>query len=221
MTLDAQTIAQAKSKLYSAVMSDVLDDLGYRDQAVKPHIRPLDEDLVMFGQARTGSYREVYHIEPGENPYELEIALIDDLKPGEVVVLGCGGSDRIAPWGELLTTASRARGAVGCLTDGMVRDVRFIREMKFPVFAGAIGPLDSKGRGVMTDLDKPVLCGGVLINPGDYILGDVDGVVAVPQEVAAEAIEKALAKAQGEDKMRRELAEGAYLKDMFEKYGIL
>ena len=221
MTLDPHLIDQAKGKLYTAVLSDVLDDLGYRDQAVKPHIRPLDESLVMFGRARTGSYREVYHIEPGENPYELEIALIDDLKPGQVVVLGCGGSDRIAPWGELLTTASRARGAVGCLTDGLVRDVRFIREMTFPVFAGAIGPLDSKGRGVMTDLDKPVLCGGVLVNPGDYILGDVDGVIVIPQAIAAEAIDRALAKAQGEDKMRQELAEGAYLKDMFNKYGIL
>ena len=114
--------------LYTAVLSDVLDELGYRRQAFPPSIRPLDDELVLVGFARTGIYREVCQALPGDNPYELEIKLIDSLGPRDVVVLGCGGSQRIAPWGELLTTASRVRGATGCVTDGFVRDIKAIRK---------------------------------------------------------------------------------------------
>src|ERR671913_594694 len=177
---DPQFLPLIREKLYVAVLSDVLDELGYRDQALPPHIRPLDETLVMAGFARTGLYRDVYHVRPGENPYELEIALIDDLRPGEVPVLACGASGRIAPWGELLSTASRARGAAGCLTDGLVRDIKAIRRMGFPVFHGGIGPLDSKGRGMVVELDCKVDCGGVLVAPGDWVFGDADGAVGGP-----------------------------------------
>ena len=153
MIVDDRVISAARDRLYTAVLSDVLDGLGYRHQALPPHIRPLDETLVLVGRARTGLYRDVYHVPAGHNPYELEIALIDDLKAGDVAVLACGASDRIAPWGELLTTASRARGAHGCVTDGLVRDVRAIRSSGFPVFHGGIGPLDSKGRGEVAAID--------------------------------------------------------------------
>src|SRR5881394_343180 len=108
-------------------------------------IRPLDDSLVLAGYARTGLYQDIYHVTEGENPYELEIALIDDLHREEIPVFACGASGRIAPWGELLSTAARARGAAGCVTDGLTRDVRAIRAMNFPVFAAGIGPLDSKG----------------------------------------------------------------------------
>src|ERR687891_2489224 len=156
MVVDEQLIETVRRALYAAVLSDVLDGLGYRHQVLPPSIRPLDHRLVLCGRARTGLYRDVYHVPPGHNPYELEIALIDDLRPGEVPVLGCGMSGRIAPWGELLSTAARARGAAGCLTDGLVRDTRAIRRMGFPVFHGGIGPLDSKGRGMVADIDIPI-----------------------------------------------------------------
>src|SRR4051795_1354223 len=102
--------------LYTAMLSDVLDEAGFMSQALKPFVRPLDETSVMCGFARTGLYRKVYHVEPGRNPYEIEMDLIDSLAPGEVAVLACDGpTDRIAPWGELLTTAASIRGAAGCL----------------------------------------------------------------------------------------------------------
>jgi regulator of RNase E activity RraA len=207
--------------LYTAVLSDVLDELGYRDQAMPPSIRPLDDELVMVGRARTGAYREVYSVVPGDNPYALEIALVDDLKAGEVAVLGCGGSTRIAPWGELLSTAARARGAAGCLTDGFVRDVKFIRRMKFPVFHGGIAPLDSKGRGKVAEIDVPIRCGGVLVAPGDLVVGDADGVIVVPRAVETEALAKAFAKVRGENSTRDELERGAALADVFARHGIL
>jgi regulator of RNase E activity RraA len=157
----------------------------------------------------------------GHNPYELEIALIDDLKPGEVAVLACGASGRIAPWGELLTTASRARGATGCVTDGLVRDIKAIREARFPVFHGGIGPLDSQGRGEVAAIDVPVECAGVTVNPGDLVFGDADGVLAVPQPVARQVLKLALEKVASEDRTREELQQGALLAEVFKKYGVL
>jgi 4-hydroxy-4-methyl-2-oxoglutarate aldolase len=209
-------------KLYSAVLSDVLDGLGYRDQAMRPFVRPLDDSLVLFGRARTGLYMPRYHVERDHNPYEVEIALVDDLAPGDVAVFACNGpTERIAPWGELLSTAAHCRGAAGCVTDGLVRDVRQIRAMGFPVFAGGIRPLDSMGRGEMMAKDVPVVCGGVSIVPGDLIFGDVDGVVVLPAAVADEALERAFAKIEGEDRTRQALLDGESLAEVFRTHGIL
>jgi regulator of RNase E activity RraA len=164
----------------------------------------------------------VYSVRAGENPYEVEIALVDDLKPGEVAVLACGGpTERIAPWGELLSTACKARGAAGCVTDGLVRDVRQIRTMGFPVFHGGIGPLDTKGRARMMECDTPVECAGVHVRSGDIVFGDADGVVVIPQERAGEVVARAQEKALGEDHTRDELRQGKLLGDVFRKFGIL
>jgi regulator of RNase E activity RraA len=219
--MDEQLIAEARARLYTGVISDVLDGLGNMHHALAPKIRPLDDGLVLFGRARTALYMPVYHVEPGSNPYELEIALVDSLGRDDVAVLACPREERIGPWGELLTTAARARGAAGALTDGLVRDVRLIREMRFPVFSGGIGPLDSKGRGVVMALDVPVECGGVPIRPGDWVFGDVDGVVIIPAELAERAIELSLEKVVAENTVREELAAGEKLAVVFARHGIL
>ncbi|MBI4922448.1 MAG: RraA family protein [Devosia nanyangense] len=208
-------------QLFSAVLSDALDAIGLTGQAMSPAIRPLDEQLKMCGRARTGIYMEVAAIEPGVNPYELEIAIVDDLKPGDVAVFACGGSARIAPWGSLLSTATRARGAAGCVTDGFVRDILEIRELKLPVFHGGIAPLDSKGRGQIQAVDLPVVCAGVRVVPGDLVFGDADGVVVVPQAMEAEVLRIAFDKINGEHHSIRELRAGAYLRDVYAKYGVL
>jgi len=218
---DDDYLARIRERLYTAVLSDVLDELGYRDQAMPPSIRPLDDTLVMVGFARTGIYREVYRVVPDQNPYELEIALIDDLTRDEVAVFGCGGSSRIAPWGELLTTAARARGAVGCVTDGFVRDIRQIRALAFPVFHGGIAPLDSRGRGMVAEIDVPIRCAGVAVAPGDLVVGDADGVIVVPQAVEVDAVRRAFDKVDSEDHTRDELAAGVKLGEVFAKYRVL
>lgn len=218
---DPAFLDELRRKLYSAVLSDVLDELGHMHQAMAPAIRPLDEGLVLAGFARTGLFREVSAAVPGENPYELEIRIVDDLEPGDVMVFGCGGSKKIAPWGELLTTAARARGAVGAVTDGFVRDVRMIRDLRFPVFHGGIAPLDSKGRGKVVAIDLPIDCAGVRVEPGDLVFGDVDGVVVVPRRLEAEALSRAFRKVSGENRTREELANGAKLADVFARHGVL
>lgn len=214
-------IASVRERLFTAVLSDVLDAAGRRSQAMRPGVRPLDDSLVMVGRARTGLYADVYHVVAGENPYELEIALVDDLAPDEIVVLAAGTSGRIAPWGELLSTACRARGAAGCVTDGLVRDVRAIRALRFPVFAGGIGPLDTKGRGKVVAIDVPVECGGVAVRSGDLVFGDADGVVVIPREVEGEILRAAFEKVAGEDRTRAALERGEKLADVFARHGIL
>ncbi len=218
---DQEFLGNLRSRLYAAVLSDVLDEIGLSNQAMASRIRPLDDELVLVGFARTGLFRDVYHVAPEENPYELEIRILDDLKPGDVMAFACGVSGRIAPWGELLTTAARARGANGAVTDGFVRDVRGIRATQFPVFHGGIAPLDSKGRGKVADIDVPIEVAGVRIEPGDLVFGDVDGVVVVPRRAEDEVLARAFKKVASENTTRDELNQGAKLKDVFDRYGVL
>lgn len=213
---------QLSAELYSAVLSDVLDEFGLMKQAMRPFIRPVDDSLVMMGRARTGLFADTYGVREGENPYTVEIELLDDLKPGDVAVLACHGpTERIAPWGELLTTASLARGGVGCVTDGLVRDLRHIKQLRFPVFHGGIGPLDTRGRARMTERDVAVECGGVAVCSGDIVFGDIDGVVIIPQDHATKVIERAKQKITSENHTRDELRQGRLLAEVYEKYGVL
>ena len=219
--IDEELIGLASGKLYTAVLSDTLDSFGLHEQATHPSIRPLDDTLVLCGRARTGLYMEIHHDDPAVNIYEKEIDLVDDLKPDDIAVFACSANLRIAPWGELLSTAAHARGANGCVTDGLVRDVRAIRAMGFPVFSGGIGPLDTRHRGMMMEADIPVRIGGVLVKSGDLIFGDVDGLVVIPQEIAADVIAKAMEKVAAENTTRDELKKGLLLKQVYEKYGVL
>jgi 4-hydroxy-4-methyl-2-oxoglutarate aldolase len=217
----SQALATLRKSLFTSVLSDCLDAAGHRNQALQARIRPLDDALVLCGRARTAAYVDVYDAPEGENPYELEIRLLDDLKADEVPMFSCGASGRIAPWGELLSTAARARGAAGVVMDGLTRDVRAIREMKFPVFAGGIGPLDSKGRGKVAAIDVPVEVGGARVCPGDLVFGDADGVVVVPRAVEEQVVAAALAKVAGENATREALARGEKLAEVFKRHGIL
>ena len=215
-------IEDMRAGFFCALLSDVLDGLGYTKQVLPACIRPLDEELVMVGRARTMLYADVYDApKPDENPYELEIELVDSLMPGQVAVCACGGTGRIAPWGGLLSTAARARGAAGAVMDGLVRDIRDIRSLQFPVFHGGIGPLDSKGRAKVIAIDVPVECGGVLVNPGDVLFGDADGCIVIPQSVEKAVVERAHDKLKGERSTRQALLAGRRLADVFAEFGVL
>ena len=221
MPLDRDDFANGRRRLYAAVLSDVLDSMGLPVHAFGTAIRPLDEGRVLFGRARTGLYRDVHHVEPGENPYAVEIALVDDLRPDDVAVFDCGGTERYAAWGELLTTAAMARGAAGAVIDGQTRDATLVRQAGFPVFVRAIGMLDAKARGTMHAFDVPVAIGGVPVHSGDLVFGDADGALVIPAAAAEEAIRLALEKVAGEDTVRDELKAGAKLGDVFARHGIL
>lgn len=221
MPTNPTSLADIRKQLFTSVLSDSLDSVGFMHQALPSRIRPLDDSLFMVGRARTAAFMEVWHHEAGTNPYELEIQLIDSLKPDEIPVFACANPARVAPWGELLSTAAKARGAAGALMDGCTRDVRAIRAMQFPVFHGGIGPLDSKGRGRIMVLDQPVQCAGVQVQSGDLVVGDADGVVVIPQQVEAQVLALAFDKVRGERDTLRDLQRGDRLADVFARYGIL
>jgi 4-hydroxy-4-methyl-2-oxoglutarate aldolase len=211
--------AFVEQNLYTAVVSDALDELGVRHQAMREYLRPVHGRCKFAGWARSISCSDIYHIPA--NPYGMEIEAVDSLLPGEVAVVGTGKSTRNAPWGELLSTAARARGARGAVVDGLVRDIRKIEELEFPVFASGIKPVDSMGRGIVTAYNVPVECGEVMVYPGDFVFADFDGVVVTPKAIVREVMDLAADKVRRENNSREELMKGAYLRDVFAKYHVL
>ena len=216
---DIKLFKHIEQNLYTAVISDALDDVGYRDQAMRKDFRPLHPEFRCAGWARTILCQDVFEIP--EDPYGVEIEAVDSLQMGEVAVVATGDSERNAPWGELLSTASQARGARGAIIGGMVRDVQKIIQLNFPVFATGIKPVDSKGRGLVVDYNVPVECGGVSVWPGDLVVADHDGVVVVPSSAVTEVIAQATDKVMRENNSRKELMQGSYLADVYRKYGVL
>lgn len=214
-----ERFAQAQEYLYSAVLADVLDSLGQRDFGLPANLRPLQNDARLFGRAATLSTTTVAAVP--EKPYALEMACVDALKPGDVLVATTNGDVSCALWGELLSTASRAHGATGAVIDGLTRDAGKIIEMGFPVFALGFSPLDSKGRIDAIAHNVPIRVGACTVRPGDYVFGDIDGLVVIPQEVAEQALTLAVAKAKGENTVREELAKGRSVAEVFAEYGIL
>jgi len=216
---DLELFAHVEQNLYTAVIADSLDELGYRNQAMNEYVRPLFPECRFAGWARTVACADVFHV--SENPYAKEIEAVDSILSGEVVVVSTAGSKRSARRGELLSTASRARGGRGAVIAGVVRDVKKIEALGFPVFATGIKPVDSRGRGLVIDCNVPVDSGGVLVSPGDLVFADYDGVIVIPARVLPAAIQLATNKATRENQTREELLRGAYLRDVYEKYGVL
>jgi 4-hydroxy-4-methyl-2-oxoglutarate aldolase len=205
--------------LSSALLADVLDALGHRHGALPHEIRPLSPAWRVCGRAATLSAVSVA-AEPAR-PYEVEMACIDGLKPGEVLVATTNGDRSSALWGELLSTACRARGAAGVVIDGLTRDAARILAMDYPVFAAGYCPLDSKGRIDCVAHGEPVRVGACVVRPGDWVYGDIDGLVVVPAGLAEEAFRLALVKARGENRVRDELARGRGVREVFAEFGIL
>ena len=216
---DIELFTHIETVLYTAVLSDALDEIGIRDQAMREHLRPVAPDNVFAGWARTILCMDVHYMP--DDPYALEIEAVDSILSGEVVVVGTGASVRNAPWGELLSTAAMARGARGAVIDGLIRDVKKILGLGFPVFAAGMKPVDSRGRGIVIDYNVPIDCAGVTVTPGDLIVADFDGVVAIPANHVDEVVRLATEKATRENGSRAELMNGKYLRDVYNQYGVL
>lgn len=205
--------------LYVAVVSDCLDRMDVRGNVMKPHLRPLYRAAKVAGFARP-----VHAIAVDAPPasqddwYRGELQAVDALGEGDVIVVSTIDGSY---WGELLATAARYRGARGIVADAYTRDALALIEMEFPTFVAGISAYDSIGRVDVESVDVPVECGGVLVNPGDLVLADYDGVAVVPAEIADEILTLAEEKASGEDLVRSKLAEGMPVWDAFRTYGVI
>jgi 4-hydroxy-4-methyl-2-oxoglutarate aldolase len=209
----------AEAGLSAAVISDILDDLGHRDHTLDPAIRPLDRGVVVAGWANPFLVAEAGQI-PAD-PYTGEIAALDDIRPGDVVLVAAGGSARAACWGELFSTAARARGGRGTLIDGYCRDERRITGMGYPVWCRGLLPLDCKGRLAVTAWRQPAVVGGLLVRPGDLVVADVDGAVVVPAGLAEQTVRRAAEKVLKENGLRDALVRGSTLRAAYDRFGVL
>jgi 4-hydroxy-4-methyl-2-oxoglutarate aldolase len=186
-------------------------------------IRPLLPNLHacgFVGRARTIRWMDTDYVVEAD-PYGLELDAMDSLRPGDAVIHSTDFSGTNAPWGELMSTVARRNGAVGCVCDSQVRDCVRIIEMGFPVYYTGIRPLDSQGRARVMDYDVPVRCGEVLVNPGELVFADFDGVVVVPKGIEQDVLQLALEKVGKENASRQELLAGKSLKEVYARYGVL
>jgi 4-hydroxy-4-methyl-2-oxoglutarate aldolase len=207
------------TKLYTAVLADTMDKLGCRHQIMRPEVRPLYPEAKVVGRAATMLAVETCQMP--QEPYRLEMALLDDLKPAEVVVCQWLGTQPAAIWGELLSTCAAAHGARGAIIDGYCRDSCGILAMRFPVFAIGLTPADSMGRCEVVAIREPIRIGEALVRNGDLVVADRDGGVVIPQDIEDEVIWRAMEKVNGENLVRSELARGASIQEVFKKYRIL
>ena len=223
MKTDAEIFQFIKQNLYVPAVSDILDSLGYRNQAMHQRLRPLLPDIRncgLIGRARTVRWMEVDYVVE-QDPYGLEIDIVDDLHPGDVIIHSTDFAGTNAPWGELMSTVAKLNGAVGCICDSQVRDCVRIIEMGFPVYCAGISPLDSKGRARVMAYDVPIKCGNVVVQPGDLVFADYDGIVVIPKDIEQKVLTLAQEKANAETTTRDELLEGNTLREVYDKYGVL
>jgi len=212
-------VIQAVEVIRTALACDILDALGLRSQALGPDIARLSSGETLAGRAFTAFALEVDEIP--EIPYAGLLRALDAVGAGDVFVLATSRSEKSAMWGELLSTTCMVRGVHGVVTDGYARDTAQIATLGFPAFCRGAYPLDIHGRCEVTDVGLPVVIDGVVISPGDLVLGDADGVVVVPSEVAEEVTARAQAKAADENSFRAAVRGGMLPSEAYDRFKVL
>lgn len=211
---------QLHPSVRSAMISDSLDLLGIRTNVMNPKIRPLDRTMKIMGYAATIEFIPSSDFDP-HDPYAPAIEYLDSLLPGEVAVVATGENQLSAFWGELFSTAATLRGATGVICDGPLRDVNEIFELGFGAFGVGSLPYDYKGRMKVNRVRRPVICGGVIVAPGDFVIADVDGVVVVPHFAISEVFAAANARAQGENHVLADLKAGSTVRQAWDEHHLL
>ena len=228
---DAEMFDLMRQKLYTPVVGDILDQLGYSHQFLPPAIRPLASQvpaalltgvrgtrwMKLAGYACTVLENDVYGMP--KKPFGYMTEALDQLRPNEIYV--ATGAHNSALWGELLTASAKARGAAGAVVDGYSRDTAMVLEQDFPVFCSGTWAQDSSIRTYVFDYRCDIEIGQVTIHDGDVVFGDVDGVLIIPRGIAGEVIQKALVKASTEKTMRKAIENGMLVTDAFARFGVL
>jgi 4-hydroxy-4-methyl-2-oxoglutarate aldolase len=209
-----------EKQLYSAVISDILDEMGVRDHSLSTSIHPIRGDMVIAGRSKPILASRVFEV-PKSEPYKLTIEVLDSIKQDEIPVVVASTDARTALWGELFSTASRARGARGTIIDGFARDTRKILQMDYALFCSGTSPTDSKGRAEFIRYDCQIRSGDATINPGDIVFADGDGIVTIPREIEREVLDRAYKKAEKEDVVRDGLLRGQLLSEAWRKHKVL
>ena len=215
---DSALFHKMKEKLYTPVVGDILDSLGYCHQFLPQRVRPMDPSMKLAGRAMTVLMIDVYG--PQEKPFGLMTEALDQLEEDEIY-LAAGGIGRCAYWGELLTATARTRGAAGAILDGWHRDTEQVLAQNWPVFSWGCYAQDSSVRTKVETYRCPLEVGEVRIESGDILFGDIDGVLAIPKAVGEQVIERALEKVATEKVVRKAIEGGMSSTEAFRKYGVL
>lgn len=210
---------EIKDKLYSGIICDVLDQMGYSHQYLGPEMNTLLPDTVVFGKVFTCIATEVYSMP--EDPLTAQCHVIDQMSEGDVMVLTTRGNYTCAILGELMATAINVKGGKGAILDGMARDLKIVRDMKFPLVYRGHLPNTSKGRAEVNECQIPINIDGVTIYPGDYVYGDIDGTVFIPGNILEDVIDRAFEIMAREDQVREQLCQGENLVDTYTKIGAI
>ena len=223
--VDPKRLELIRTKLFTAVLGDVMDTRGLTRQFLPPEIRALDPDMVIAGYAMPVLEADCCGDVEGQgsraNPFGLMLRALDELKANEVYIC-TGGSPRYALWGELMSTRAQTLGAAGAVVDGYHRDTKGIRRLGFPVFSCGAYAQDQRVRGRVIAYRCPIEFGnGVRVDPGDVIVGDIDGVLVIPSARADEIISAALEKVEGEEAVRLMIERGESTEAIFGKTGIM
>jgi regulator of RNase E activity RraA len=217
----------AKKELFTALVGDVLDKMGYFHQFLPQNLKPIDSEMVVIGRAMPVLEADAFagEVENSNNPrlnqpFGLLFEALDQLTKDEVYVC-TGGSYNYALWGGLMTTRALKVGAAGAVVNGFSRDTNEILKLNYPVFSAGTYSQDQGPRGKVIDYRVSIEIGGVRINPGDIIYGDRDGVIIVPIEIEEEVFKAALEKARGEKRVKKALEDGMTTVEAFRKFGIM
>lgn len=224
---DKELFAIAKNELFTALIGDVLDKLGYQHQFLPQQLKPLHSSMVTIGRAVPVLEADVYDekMEHTQNalmkkPFGLMFEALDSLKEDEVYICS-GASPRYALWGGLMSTRALKLKAAGAVVYGFSRDTAEILNLNFPCFSLGSFAQDQGPRGKVIDYRIPIEIEGIRICPGDIVFGDRDGVIVVPQEVEKEAFMLAIEKARGEKLVKKALENGMSTVEAFAVYGIM
>jgi len=204
--------------LYSPVVGDILDLLGLFHQFLPQPIQPILTTMRIAGRAMPVQIADAWGKQ--EFPFGRMTEALDQIQPHEIYVV-TGGSMNCAAWGEIMTATAKTRGGAGAIVDGFHRDTPRVLEQNWPVFSRGRFAQDAGVRCKVADFRCPVEIGGVFINPGDLVFGDLDGVVVVPQAVEKEVVTRAVEKARAEKVVRKDIEAGLSSTEAFRKYGIL
>ena len=205
------------ARVYTAALADILDARGYREQTLPPSIRALERGVTLAGPAFTVKGRPA-ETSSYDGALRKVLGMLGQVPAGHVAVYACG-QDVSAHLGELSVTSLATRDVAGCVLDGGCRDVRFIRELGFPVFCSHVTPEDSTWRWELEATQVPVTIGRVLVDPGDWVVGDDDGVVVVPHALAEDVLAEAEEKVGTESEIRAAVANGMPPLEAFERFG--
>ncbi len=224
---DAELFELCRRELFTAVVGDIMDQLGFLTQFLPPEIQPLRDDMVIVGRAMTVLETDDQGGEgPGRSnellnrPFGLMLKALDDLNPGDVYICS-GSSPTYALWGELMSTAAMNRGAVGAVVNGYSRDTPGILELGFPTFSMGRYAQDQRPRGKVIDMRCRIRFGEVVVNSGDLVFGDIDGVCVVPRSIEEETICLSLEKARGERTVFEAIKGGMGAQEAWDRYGIM